>query len=294
MQYRAFGKTGVLVSILGFGAGNLGDPAFSEDQVGRLLNEVVDLGINLIDTARSYGLSEERIGRHLALRRKEVILSTKIGYGIPGYQDWTGPCITAGIEAALQRFQTDWIDIVHLHSCPLEILRQDEILAVLQDAQSQGKIRLAAYSGENEALQWAIESGRFGSVQTSVNVCEQRVLDGGIPEAIARNIGVIAKRPLANAPWRSDIPPQHDQAAQSYWHRWRVMKTDLHGIDPEEFALRFVSSLSGVHTSLVGTGNIAHLKADVRSVEKGPLPQEFVAETRAAFRSHDRDWIGQI
>jgi aryl-alcohol dehydrogenase-like predicted oxidoreductase len=87
MERRPFGRTGLTVPSLGFGAGHVGDPALAEAEVERLLHGALDLGVTLIDTARSYGLSEERIGRHLAGRRDEFILSTKIGYGIPGYED---------------------------------------------------------------------------------------------------------------------------------------------------------------------------------------------------------------
>ena len=76
---RPFGDTGLTVPVLGFGAGGIGDPALSERDAETLLNSVLDLGVGLIDTARSYGLSEERIGRHLARRRGDFVLSTKVG-----------------------------------------------------------------------------------------------------------------------------------------------------------------------------------------------------------------------
>src|SRR4051812_13673646 len=125
---RAFGDTGLTVSALGFGGGHIGDPATPEPEVERLLNEVLDAGVTLIDTARGYGASEERIGRHLSGRRSEVVLSTKVGYGIPGYEDWTGPCVAAGVDEALRLMRTDRIDVVHLHSCPLEVLERGEVV----------------------------------------------------------------------------------------------------------------------------------------------------------------------
>jgi len=142
---RRFGSTGLVVSALGFGAGHIGDPALDEGEVGRLLNFALDAGITLFDTARGYGASEERIGRHLAHRRGEFVLSTKIGYGIPGFADWTGPGVTAGIDAALLQLRTDFIDIMHLHSCPLEVLRQEELLSALGRAVTAGKVRVAVH-----------------------------------------------------------------------------------------------------------------------------------------------------
>ena len=69
----------------------------------QLLHHALDLGLTLIDTARSYGLSEERIGRHLGRRRDEFVLSTKVGYDAPGHPDWTYGCVIAGVDAARDR-----------------------------------------------------------------------------------------------------------------------------------------------------------------------------------------------
>ena len=92
---RQFGQTGMMVSILGLGGGQIGSSQLSEADAERLLNGALDAGINLIDTARGYGLSEERIGNYLSARRDEFFISTKVGYSIPGHKDWTAGCVTA-------------------------------------------------------------------------------------------------------------------------------------------------------------------------------------------------------
>lgn len=148
MEYRQFGHSGLNVSLLGLGAGQIGDARLSESDVAHLLHFAVDQGITLLDTARGYGLSEERIGRHLANKRHQLVLSTKLGYDMPDHADWSAGCITAGVEAALQRLQTDYLDIVHLHSCSLEVLQRGEVITALQAAQQAGKVRVIAYSGE--------------------------------------------------------------------------------------------------------------------------------------------------
>jgi aryl-alcohol dehydrogenase-like predicted oxidoreductase len=293
MIRRPFGKTGLHVPCLGFGAGHVGDPALDEGEVGRLLHGALDLGVTLFDTARSYGLSEERIGRHLAGRRDEVVLSTKIGYGIPGYDDWTGPVILAGVDAALGRLRTDRIDIVHLHSCPIAVLERGEVVAALQAAVAAGKVRVAAYSGDNAPLDWAIASGAFGSVETSVNLVDQRVIDQSLPPAGERGLGVIAKRPAANAPWRYTERPAGEDVAL-YWERWRTLDIDPGPFDWTELALRFAAYQDGVHCAIVGTSRLEHLRQNVEQVEKGPLPTETVAALRAAFRAHGAGWEGQI
>ncbi|MEA2604832.1 MAG: hypothetical protein QOF89_5824 [Acidobacteriota bacterium] len=298
MERRPFGRTGLTVPILGFGAGHVGDPALDEAEVGRLLHGALDLGVNLIDTARSYGLSEERIGRHLAGRRDEFVLSTKVGYGIPGYDDWTGPVITAGVDAALGRLRTDRIDVVHFHSCPLAVLERGEVIAALQSAVAAGKVRVAAYSGDNAPLEWAIASGAFGSIETSINLVDQRAIERALPAAGERGLGVIAKRPAANAPWRFAERPAAATAADValYWERWRTLGL---GLDPgpydwTELALRFAAYQDGVHCAIVGTSRLEHLRQNVNQVAKGPLPAETVAAIRAAFRTHGAGWEGQI
>ncbi|HEX4912086.1 MAG TPA: aldo/keto reductase, partial [Permianibacter sp.] len=89
---RPFGSTGLQVTPLGLGAQWLGDPAVPEHEVEALLDAVQAAGINLIDTARSYGLSEQRLGRWLKSRRSAFVLSTKLGYDIAGEPDWTYGC----------------------------------------------------------------------------------------------------------------------------------------------------------------------------------------------------------
>ena len=118
IEHRDFGNTGIKVSALGYGAGHIGSAAISDSEVEKILNEVVDRGITLIDTAKGYYLSEERIGKFLCKnRRDEIVLSTKVGYGVEGVQDWTYDAVYKGIDDARKKINTDFIDIVFLHSC---------------------------------------------------------------------------------------------------------------------------------------------------------------------------------
>lgn len=293
MIFRPFGNTGIDVPALGFGAGHIGDLALDDAEAGRLLGAVLDAGVTLIDTARGYGASEERIGRHLAHRRREFVLSTKVGYGIPGHEDWTGACVAAGIDAALGLLRTDTIDIVHLHTCPTDVLERGDVIDALDDARTAGKIRVADYSGDNDPLEWAVASGRFGSVQTSINVFDQRVIDRGLADARESGLGVIAKRPVANAPWRFADRPAGDYC-EVYWERMQAMDIDTGGLEWQELALRFATFLPGVGCSIVGTRSVDHLLRNVAIAERGPLPDGLVASLRAAFAVADDGWIGQV
>jgi aryl-alcohol dehydrogenase-like predicted oxidoreductase len=291
MIKRIFGKNGFEVSALGFGAGHIGDNELSDNDAGKLLNYALDNGINLFDTARAYGLSEERIGKFLSYRRHEFILSTKVGYDVPGYQDWTYGIILAGIERALKVCRSDYIDIIHLHSCSKEILLKGEVIDALDKAKAEGKIRVAAYSGENEELSYAVSCGRFGSIQTSVNVADQRGLDELIPKAKENGMGVIAKRPVANALWKYDQQPVGNYA-EEYWNRWQKMNL-LFDIEPQELFIRFSAFVPGVDSAILGTSSIEHLKTAINAVKKGPLPTDIIIKIRTSFIENEDNWIGK-
>ena len=292
MQARPLGATGLTVSELGLGAGPLGDSNLDDAAAEHLVREAVELGITLIDTAPSYGRSEVRIGAALRGLRSRVVLSTKLGYGVPGIPDWTGPCITAGIDAALARLDTTWLDLAHLHSCPRDVLERGDVIDALEAAVRAGKVRVPAYSGDGDALAWAIDSGRFGVVQCSVSLADQRALDAAVPRAAERGIGVLAKRALANAAWRDATrPAAPDRAA--YWDRLRTMQQPPPGADPTDLALRFALA-QPVSSLLVGTTDLAHLRAAIASASRGPLDAAALHEARDAFRRHDRGWDGII
>lgn len=290
---RPFGATGLRASAVGFGAGHIGDPAWSEDEAGRLLHRALDLGVTLLDAARGYGLAEERIGRHLSGRRSEFVLSTKIGYGIPGYADWTRDIIPAGVTEALRRLRTDYIDVVHLHSCPRETLERSGVVEALHGEVRAGRVRVAAYSGDNEPLQWAAAHGGFGSLQCSINVVDPWALRHVVPGAAARGQGVIAKRPLANAPWRFAQRPVGDYA-EVYWERWRQLGVDPGDLDWNEIAVRFAAYAPGVSSCIIGTRSLQHLERNVELARRGPLPAPLLAALREAQDRVGRAWPGEI
>jgi aryl-alcohol dehydrogenase-like predicted oxidoreductase len=276
----------MVISRVGIGAGRIGGPDTSAGDVDRLVGAALELGVTLIDTAPSYGLSEERLGQALAGRRDRVLLSTKVGYGVPGVPDWTGPCIELGVDAALRRLRTDRLDFVHLHSCGLDLLQRGEVASALERAVQAGKVRCAAYSGENDALAWAIGSGRFQAVQCSVSVVDQTAPD-------ARGLTVLAKRPLGNAPWRFAERPAEPDLAEA-WDRFHALALDPPGMAWLELFARFAAFAPQVTAILVGTASPAHLEAVVAAVARGPLEPELVASLRAAYGRVGVSWAGRI
>lgn len=293
MQLRSFGHSGIQVSAIGFGAGHIGGSEINEAQVAYLLDQALELGINLIDTARGYGESEARIGKWLQThRREEIVLSTKIGYGMAGIPDWTADCIVAGVDFALNLMRCDYLDIVHLHSCSLETLQQSDVIPALQALVKAGKVRVMAYSGENQALEWSIDSAYFGSVQCSVNLCDRYSLNHVLPRAAQHGLGVIAKRPLANAFWRFEQAPIGDYS-YDYWQRWQQMQIDLDMPMPE-LAARFTAFAPTVSTAIIGTRRLENLQSLVQAVSKGPLPDDISELLHQAYAPFDSQWPGLI
>jgi aryl-alcohol dehydrogenase-like predicted oxidoreductase len=294
MLRRPFGNTGLEVPVLGFGAMQAGDPGLPEAVVARLLNHVLDLGLALLDTARSYGLSEERIGRHLARRRDEFVLSTKVGYGVDGIADWTFDCVLAGVDAARDRLRTDVIDIVHLHSCGLDVLEAGEVARALAHCAAAGKLRVAAYSGDGAALRHAVLCGEFGAVQASVNLCDQVALRT-LAEAQACGLGTIAKRPLCGQPWRAPGPPD-DEVHADYWRRFAELRPALgfEADDWESLALRFAAWAPGVDCVIVGGTDPRHLERNASVVAAGPPDPTRYDAIRRAFGQVGSQWQGRV
>jgi len=284
-----FGQTGLLVTRVGFGAMHF-DGIDDEAEIGRLLNGVLDLGVNLIDTARGYGRSEERIGRHLRHRRHELVLSTKFGYGVEGVADWTYPCIVQGVERALRQLQTDFIDIGHLHSCPLHVLQRGEVCEALADCVKAGKLRVAAYSGENAELAYALLDARFSSVQ-----CSLSLVDPANKAQIAHTAkGVLAKRTLAGLAWARHQRPD-DFCEGQYWDRWQELHLPDLGLPWPELALRWTAFTPGISSVLIGTRSLARLREGIEAVERGPLQGETLLALQVAHAQAGADrWPGLI
>ena len=293
MDRVPFGTTGLTVSRLGLGCGGLGETRVSEADAERLVLGALDLGITFFDAARSYGLAEERLGRILGSRRGDVVLSTKGGYGVEGVEDWTPAVITRGIDEACARLRTDRVDVFHLHSCPVDVMLRDGLLDALTRARDAGKIRVAAYSGDNEGLAWAVGSTAFGSVECSVNVFDQHAMRDSVPRAAARGMGVVAKRPLGNAPWRFVERPA-GQDAEVTWERMHALALDPGGMPWDELALRFVAFAPGVTCAVVGTTSPGHLRDAAAHIAKGTLAEDVKAGIGGRYEAVGREWAGRV
>jgi aryl-alcohol dehydrogenase-like predicted oxidoreductase len=297
VEQRQYGKTGMNVSILGFGGAEIGFEGASLEQADQLLGSALDAGLNVIDTAECYATSEELIGKAVSHRRGDYYLFTKCGHA-SGFDlpDWDPAMLEASIDRSLQRLNTDYVDVVHLHSCSEELLRQGDVIDVLVRAKEKGKVRYIGYSGDHLAALYAIQCGAFDSLETSVNIADQEAITLTIPEAQKRGIGVIAKRPIANAAWRTGSKPESSYQ-HTYWDRLQTLDYDWLKRDLNESvgtALRFTLTVPGVHTAIVGTAKPDRWVENARLLEQGLLPQDRYDAIRAVWQGKaSADWIGQ-
>ena len=296
MQRRKLGKTDIEASVLGFGGSEIGYQRVSARTVAKLLGSALDAGLNVIDTAECYENSEELIGKAIGARRRDCHLFTKCGHGGSwGRADWKPDALLKSIERSLKRLGTDHLDLVQLHSCSLAELKKGDVMTALERARERGWTRYIGYSGDGAAARYAIECGRFDTLQTSVSIADQEALELTLPLARERGIGVIAKRPLANVAWRYTRRPESYYA--DYWTRLRELdypflkKPDT----AVATALRFTLGVPGVHTAIVGTTKPERWQENAALLQGGALPPNEFDTIRARWKAvAEPSWEGQV
>ena len=282
------------VSVLGFGGAEIGFEGAPDSDVEALLNSALDAGLNVIDTAECYADSEEKVGRAVGKRRNDFYLFTKIGHSA-GFSepDWDPAMLAKQIDRGLQRLQTDRVDLIQLHSCSEEMLRQGDVVDVLVRAKEAGKTRYIGYSGDQSAAKYAVDCGIFDALQTSVNIADQESLELTIPAAAARGMGVIAKRPIANVAWKKGSDP--NSYGYVYWQRLQELQYPfLENADAVGTALRFTLAEPGVCVAIVGTKNPRRWEENVRLLDAGPLGAKDMEQIRERWLACRKgDWVGQ-
>jgi len=160
-------------------ASEIGFEEADQQTVDRLLREALDAGLNVIDTGECYRNSEEMIGRAVSNRRDHYYLFTKCGHphGFGEHANWSKDSILESIERSLRRLKTDKIDIVQLHSCSETELRKGEAIDALRTARDRGYTRYIGYSGDSHAARFAVETGAFDTLQTSINIADQESIE---------------------------------------------------------------------------------------------------------------------
>lgn len=303
IETRPLGRTGTGVTILGYGAMELRGaprgPAIPDEDAGRLLNEVLDAGVNLIDTSPDYGRSEELIGRYLGHRRDEYFLASKCGCllgppppgATPPYpHDWSAANVRAGVEQSLRRLGTDRLDLVQVHMSPSRAeLEAGHTVPTLMALRDEGKVRFIGMSGILPNLPGHIAMDVFEVFQIPYSVV-QREHEELITAAAAAGAGTLIRGGAARGtatedknwtvqPLSSSGPPAQD--------RWQAAGLDellADGMSRHEFILRFTLSHPALCSTIVGTSSLDHLRGNLAIAEKGPLPADLYQRARDALQ----------
>ena len=291
------GRTGHEVTKLGYGAMELRSSRLDPADVDRILNSVLDAGINLIDTSPDYGASEEHIGRAISNRRDEYFLASKCGCPVGeavgeergGRREhvFTRDNIRAGVEQSLRRMRTDHLDLVQFHISPSpETLVEHDAVAELEALRDEGKVRHIGMSGTLPHLPDQIAMGVFDAFQMPYSAVE-RDHETLITEAAQAGSGTIIRGGVARG------LPEPDESMPDRWREMMQVRRDrfaasdisdlLDGMDEMTFMLRFTISHPDMHTTIVGTKNPDHLAANIAAAELGPLPDDVYRAAKERF-----------
>lgn len=312
MERRRLGRTGLQVSVLGYGAGAVGGlftKGAAADQE-RAIARALEAGINYFDTAPVYGNgeSERNLGRALKALKADVVVGTKVRLTTDHRADVAG-AIARGMEESLKRMGRDHVDLFQLHN-PLTAQDAGDKLAIdialeqvapaMEKLKASGKTRFIGFSGVGEpaALLRAVESKLFDTVQVVYNALNPSAggpmpagapgLDYGrlLDKAKAADMGTIIIRALAGGAL-SGTTDRHPLAMQDVAPigsapDFAADVARAKSLEPlvrdgtagslTELGERFVISHPAVSTMLIGYSNLDHLEAAIAAVEKGPLP----------------------
>ena len=286
LEKARLGSAGPEVTRLGYGAmevraGDRGRP-IEDDEAGRILNAVLDAGINFIDTSIDYGRSEEFIGRYISHRRDEFFLASKCGCPVgeqgPGEHVFTRDNIMAGVNQSLERMRTDHLDAVQFHSSPArEVIEQEDAIQTLLDLKAEGKIRLLGSSSTLPNLADHVAMGVFDVFQIPYSGLN-REHESWITRAADAGVGTIIRGGVAKGE-----PGESGVSRPDAWAKFDEAGLDElrdEGDSRTAFMLRFTLSHPDLHTTIVGTKNPDHLAENIATARRGALPQDTYEEAK--------------
>jgi aryl-alcohol dehydrogenase-like predicted oxidoreductase len=318
MQYRTLGRTGFEVSSISFGAWAIGGSwgTVEDDQSIAALHRAIDLGVNFIDTADVYGdgRSEKLIAQVLKERSERIVVATKAGRRLsPHIADgYNGENLGRFIERSLKNLQVEALDLVQLHCPPTEVYYRPEVFGALDDLQQQGKLLHYGVSVEKveEALK-AIEYSNVKTVQIIFNMFRQRPAELFFEQALKRDIGILARVPLASGLLTGKMTMQtnfekgdhrafnrHGEAfdrgetfAGVDYETGLKAVEELKALVPEntslaQFALRWILMFDAVTCAIPGAKRADQAEQNVSAADLPPLSPSTMQGIREIYEKH--------
>jgi len=308
VKYTILGRTGLKVSVAGLGCGGpsrlgLRGNKTEKDAVA-LVRQALDMGVNFLDTAEVYG-TEEIVGKALAgIPRDEVVISTKKKFPLSDPKNPSGELIK-GLEQSLRRLKTDYIDIYHVHGVEPQKYPYvlDNLVPDLLKLKRDGKIRFVGITEAfvedtaHRMLKQALKDGYWDVIMAGFNILNQSVRNAVLPLTRECNVGVLVMFAVRRALSR---PERLREVWTELAQKGLVDRNACNPQEPLDFLLRdgkastivdaayrFCRHEPGVHVALTGTGSADHLKANIESLTKPPLPESVTARLREIFRKVD-------
>lgn len=285
---RTLGKTGLEVTQLGYGAMEVrgrriwGGRPCTDEQAETILTAVVDSEINFIDTSNDYGKSEMYIGQFLSERRDEYYLATKCGCHVQFAGDhdetphvWTRDNIMRNISDSLMKMRTDYVDVLQLHNPVVETAEENGLVDILNELKESGVVKYIGCSSKMPDLPTFIEWDVFDVFQIPYSAL-QRENENHITTAGEMGAGIIIRGGVAQG------EPGAGRGGDN-WELFEKAKLDElldDGESPTSWLLRFTLSHPHCHTTIIGTLNPDHLAENIKTAEKGALPDDVYEEAK--------------
>jgi aryl-alcohol dehydrogenase-like predicted oxidoreductase len=306
VEYTTLGRTGLRVSVMGLGCGGPSrvgqSTGKSESEQVAIIRQALDAGVNFIDTAEAYR-TEEVVGRAIKGRDRDgLVLSTKKA---TWRNSLTPKDVRESLEASLKRLGVDYVDIYHLHG----VLLQDyerlcaEIVPALQDLREQGKLRFIGITEQgnadpgHEMLQRALQDGVWDVMMVMFNILNQSARGRVLAQAREKGVGILVMFAVRLALSR---PERLREVIEELIENGQLDPGEIDVQAPLDFlvdeggaasvpdaAYRFCRDEPGTDVILVGTGNPEHLRANIASFARPPLPEETVRKLKRIFRRVD-------
>lgn len=307
MEYTTLGRTGLKVNVVGLGCGGpsrLGLRDRPEQDCVALVRQALDLGVNFLDTAEVYG-TEEIVGKAIAeVPRDRIVLSTKKKFPLKDPSDPAGE-VRKSLEQSLTRLGTDYIDVYHAHGVEPEdyAYASTKLLPVLLRMREEGKIRFIAISeafvedSGHRMLAEALEAGPWDVVMVGFNILNPSARNRVFAKTLQENVGTLVMFAVRRA---LSQPDRLKAIVADLIQKGTIPHASVNANDPLDFvrqeggvptlpeaAYRFCRHEQGVDVVLTGTGDSAHLQANVEAILKPALPSGVLQRLETIFGNLD-------
>jgi aryl-alcohol dehydrogenase-like predicted oxidoreductase len=309
MEYTTLGRTELRVSVAGLGCGGpsrlgMRNDSQSETHAISLVKQAIDLGVNFLDTAESYG-TEAIVGKAIAgMARDRLVISTK--KALPA-MDHPHPEeeIRKGLEQSLKRIGTDYIDVYHLHGVEAKDYRlcKDKLMPVMCRLKEQGKIRFIGVTEgfvtdpAHQMLQDSLGEGLWDVVMVGFNLLNPSARATVFPATIVNRVGLLNMFAVRRA---LSQPKRLNEMITELIAKGAIPRDAVNSEAPLDFVLRdsdartlpeaayrFCRHEPGVEVVLTGTGNPVHLQENIAAILKPPLPDRVLTKLTELFGKLD-------